>query len=279
MENENNIRVNKVAINATEIINKYKKLQDRLNFCFERNWFHPKEVGFDANFFLLVIKGDKKYLPNNFSINYKFNYFRKGERMDKRYLIDKMRGNPLYSLYTPDSIDPMKFSKNFLLRLIGYIDPELFAKLYSINKNQNNEKQKNNWSDFKVEVNNEILNDIKNFQSINNNSNNYGGFKRSKNHKQTDLFHQFRGNINNNKNYDNINSQIRAQLNQMNQANNQLMQEREQLKQKIAFLEKNIKDGENELFGKEVEMKDEFTKSKVNNKDFDKQVKIKFNKK
>ena len=65
----------------------------------------------------------------------------------------------------------------------------------------------------------------------------------------------------------------------MNQANNQLMQEREQLKQKIAFLEKNIKDGENELFGKEVEMKDEFTKSKVNNKDFDKQVKIKFNKK
>ena len=53
--------------------------------------------------------------------------------MDKKYLIDKMRGNALYSLYTPDSVDPMKFSKNFLLRLIGYIDPELFAKLYSIN--------------------------------------------------------------------------------------------------------------------------------------------------
>ena len=72
--------------------------------------------------------------------------------MDKKYLIDKMRGNSLYSLYTPDSTDPMKFSKNFLLRLIAYIDPELFAKLYSINKSQNNEKQYNNWSNFKVEV-------------------------------------------------------------------------------------------------------------------------------
>ena len=61
-------------------------------------------------------------------------------------------------------------------------------------------------SDFKVEVNNEILNDIKNFRGINNNSNNYDGFKRSKNYKQTYLFHQFRGNINNNEIYDNINN-------------------------------------------------------------------------
>ena len=279
MENQNNIRINKVAINATEIINKYKKLQDRLNFCFEKNWFHPKEVGFDANFFLLVIKGDKKYLPNNFSVNYKFNYFRKGERMDKKYLIDKMRGNALYSLYTPDSTDPMKFSKNFLLRLIAFVDPELFAKLYSINKSQNNEKQYNNWSNFKVEVNNEILDDIKNFTSISNNSNNYGGFKRSKNHRQTDLFHQFRGNINNNNNYNNINSQINEQLNQLSQANNKLMQEREQLKLQISSLEKKVKDGEDALFGKEVEMKDEFKMPKADNKDVEKQIKIKFNKK
>ena len=279
MENQNNNRINRVAINATEIINKYKKLQDRLNFCFEKNWFHPKEVGFDANFFLLVIKGDKKYLPNNFSVNYKFNYFRKGEKMDKKYLIDKTRGNSLYSLYTPDSTDPMKFSKNFLLRLIAYIDPELFAKLYSINKSQNNEKQYNNWSNFKVEVNNEILNDIKNFKSISNNTNNYGGFKRSKNHKKKDLFHQFRGNINNNNNYSNLNSQINAQLNQMSQANNKLMQERELLKQKISSLEKKVKDGEDALFGKEVEMKDEFQMRKADNKDVEKQIKIKFNKK
>ena len=69
----------------------------------------------------------------------------------------------------------------------------------------------------------------RNFKSVRNN-NNYGGFKRSKNHKQTNLFHQFRGSINNNKNYNSLNSQISAQLNQMNIANNQLMQEREQLK-------------------------------------------------
>ena len=85
MENQNNIKVNTITINATEIIKKYKKLLYLLNFCFYRNWFHSKEVGFNANFFLLIIKGYKKYLSNNFSINYKFIYFRKEERMDKGY--------------------------------------------------------------------------------------------------------------------------------------------------------------------------------------------------
>ena len=47
----------KVPINATKIITKYKCLKDRLNFCFEKNWHHPREVGFDANFFLKVIMG------------------------------------------------------------------------------------------------------------------------------------------------------------------------------------------------------------------------------
>ena len=65
----------------------------------------------------------------------------------------------------------------------------------------------------------------------------------------------------------------------MSQANNKLMQERELLKQKISSLEKKVKDGEDALFGKEVEMKDEFQMRKADNKDVEKQIKIKFNKK
>lgn len=59
MNNNNRNAQQKVAINATEIINKYRRLQDRINFCFEKNWYHPKEVCFDANFFLMVLKGEK----------------------------------------------------------------------------------------------------------------------------------------------------------------------------------------------------------------------------
>ena len=43
---------------ANEIIRKFRSLQDRINFCLEKNWHHPREIGFDATFFLLI--GEKK---------------------------------------------------------------------------------------------------------------------------------------------------------------------------------------------------------------------------
>ena len=93
----------KIPVNATEIINKYRKLEDRLNFCLEKNWFHPQEVGYDSNFFLSVIKGNKKYLPNNFTVNYNIGYFRNGEKLD----------NNAYTLYTPDICEPQNFQNPF----------------------------------------------------------------------------------------------------------------------------------------------------------------------
>ena len=70
----------------------------------------------------MVIKGDKRYLPNNFTVNYSIGYYRNGEKLDKKYLIEKMKQNNTYALYTPDTCDPMKFSKAFLMKLIAYID-------------------------------------------------------------------------------------------------------------------------------------------------------------
>ena len=100
---ENNIRnePQKVPVNAMEIINKYRKLQDRLNFCFEKNLFHPTEVGYDANYFLLVLQGEKFYLSNNFTVNSNIDCFRSGEKLDKKYIIERMKFNKKYALYTP----------------------------------------------------------------------------------------------------------------------------------------------------------------------------------
>ena len=40
-------------------------------------------------------------------------FFRKDEKLDKNYLIEKMKGNAIYAQYTPDHIDP----KRYILRL------------------------------------------------------------------------------------------------------------------------------------------------------------------
>jgi len=187
----NNIRNNaeKVPVNATEIINKYRKLQDRLNFCFEKNWFHPREVGYDASYFLLVLKGEKFYLPNNFTVNYNIGYFRSGEKLDKQYLINKMKSNNKYALYTPDICNPMKFSKSFLLKLIAYVDPNLFREIYSTNKKQKAERDFNKWADFKIDIRQDLLKDIQDFHAISSGNDKYGGFRRTKNHNNTNIFY------------------------------------------------------------------------------------------
>lgn len=257
MNNHNGDIQQKVAINATEIVSKYRNIKDRINFCFEKNWYHPKEVGFDANFFLMVLKGEKKYLPNNFTINYDIGYFRQGEKLDKRYLIERMKLNSIYALYTPNISDPMKFSKKFLLKLIAFVDPELFKELYSINKKQIQERCFNNWGNFKIDIAQDYIDDINNFKSISNDNKNYGGFRRYKNHQLTNIFYQFKGNqenrinqVNSNKNIIQQNQQLQQKLEQVNQSNNMLMSEKQMLKKEIISLQnkinekndKNIKD-------------------------------------
>ena len=59
MQNNQNPGNNLVQANAANIVKKFRSLQDRLNFCMEKNWYHPCEPGFDATYFLLVLAGKK----------------------------------------------------------------------------------------------------------------------------------------------------------------------------------------------------------------------------
>ena len=190
MQNIQNLNDNCVQADAAYIVKKFRSLQDRLNFCMEKNWYHPCEPGFDATYFLLVLSGKKKYLPSNFAISYKMKFFRKDEKLDKNYLIEKMKQNPVYAQYTPDHIEPTRYSKAFLLNLIAFLEPKLFKKLYLIQKQQLLNKSFNAWKNYKIEIKSNLLEDVNNFSSVDIKKGKQTGFRKIKNHSSTGVFFQ-----------------------------------------------------------------------------------------
>ena len=185
MENNNEIKVN---VNASEIISKLKNKIDRQNFCQEMNWLCPNEPGYDSNFFLKVIMGEKRYLPINFNVGYKLKYFKKGITLDKKYIISKMIGNLAYALYTPDNINVEKLSRNFLLTLVAFIDPNLYRSFYSIYKQQMTDRKYNKWINYNIEIRSDILAKVQKFVPININSAGNKSFKLTKNHIPNNTF-------------------------------------------------------------------------------------------
>ena len=58
------------------------------------------------------------------SSGFNLKYFKKGEKLTKKYIIQKMMGNEKYGDYVPDRTSPHSLSRDFLLsvRLLHLID-------------------------------------------------------------------------------------------------------------------------------------------------------------
>ena len=62
-----------------------------------------------------VLKGKKRYLPIIVSSVYDLSYFRSGDTLTKKYIINKIANNDSYKTFLPDNIDLNKLSRKFLL--------------------------------------------------------------------------------------------------------------------------------------------------------------------
>ena len=70
MENEIDIEPQKVTVNGSELLKKFKSSEDRYNFMREMSkkfynfldLFLTTEVGFDSHYFLQVLSGKKKVM-------------------------------------------------------------------------------------------------------------------------------------------------------------------------------------------------------------------------
>lgn len=94
-----------------------------------------------------------------------------------------MMNNPFYAVYTPDHIDPLKYSKSFLLNLIAYVDPNLFQSLYTTQKKKLINKTCNIRQNYKINIQDNWINDIQNFCPVNSIKNNQNGFRTIKNQR------------------------------------------------------------------------------------------------
>ena len=120
-------------------------------------------------------------MPNNFAVKNKLKSFRKGEKFDKKYIIAKMDGNAEYEKYVPDNCEPIKLSREFLLTLIAYVDPELYKIIYNECKTEVQKKLHNKWGDYNISVK-ILVNDVHQYIPLSNNNNSQGGFRLYKNH-------------------------------------------------------------------------------------------------
>ncbi len=54
-------------------------------------------------------------MPLNHARDFEMKFFRKGEKLTKSYIVQKMLGNLEYGKYVPDGINPLSLSREFLL--------------------------------------------------------------------------------------------------------------------------------------------------------------------
>ena len=54
-------------------------------------------------------------LPNGIVGTYDINSFKKSPALNKEYIFNRMKGNPIYGMFVPDEVDPKNLSRNFLL--------------------------------------------------------------------------------------------------------------------------------------------------------------------
>ena len=138
------------------------------------------------------MKGEKKCLPIGFQTGFNLNYFRKGETLNKSYIINKIKNNPKLKDYLPDNVSPMSLTRDFLLtvsfqkinklQLVAFLDPELYKQFYIISKEQSGNGSSNRWDDYNLIIDKNIFDKIKQFTPINSNVNkNSKGFRISKN--------------------------------------------------------------------------------------------------
>lgn len=188
MENNIIVEEQKVTVKGSDLLKKFKTKEDRFNFLREMSnyiynfvdLYMPDLPGFDSDFFLMVLTGQKKVsyisyklqlLPLGHHTDFNLKYFRKDSLLTKEFLIKIINDEPNYKLYLPDNIELKSLSRDYILsvsvlfyfQLIAYLTPNVYNKLYELYKERTKQNEAKKWNNYAIKVMPEIKEKITNF--------------------------------------------------------------------------------------------------------------------
>ena len=177
MEENIDIEPQKVTVNSSELLKKFKSREDRYNFLREMSniffnildLYLPKEVGFDSYYFLQVLTGTKNVKINIYNVqllpighhsDYDLKYFRKDHTLTKDFLINIIQNNQIYQSYLPDNINLKSISRDYILsvsvfitfQIIAYLTPNIYSNLYELYKTKSQQNEYKKWNDYKIDI-------------------------------------------------------------------------------------------------------------------------------
>ena len=108
-------------------------------------------------------------------IDYKFKYYKNNSFLTKKFLLNIIKNNVIYSEYLPDGIDLNNISKSFLFcisiflisQLIANLEHQVYSKLYNEYKLKEMQKANKKWEEFKISLSNDTANKINSFNPTN----------------------------------------------------------------------------------------------------------------
>lgn len=121
----------KRTLKLSELLTKFRTLQDRVNFFRENNLYLPIGPGFDSKFFIQVLEGRKKLLPLGMGTGFSFRYFTSTHMFTKSFLWNYFVNDMELKAFIPDDVSVECLSRDYLFSVLAYARKNTYLTLYN----------------------------------------------------------------------------------------------------------------------------------------------------
>lgn len=153
----------KVQVRVSDLLKKFRTLQDRINFCRENNMYLPSGPGFDSKFFVQVLEGRKRLLPLGMGTGFSFRYFTSSHLFTKAYIWNYFANDLDLKAYIPDDVSVESLGRDYLFSVLAFVRKDLYLSMYNNYKKIIADSPYSKYEMYGVEVESEMAKKIQSF--------------------------------------------------------------------------------------------------------------------